>query len=118
MKKILLITILFFAFLSSHAQKAAVVPFDNFNGQKPAALAATETRYYCCPKCDFTADKEQPCPLHQFPLVKVGNYYCLGCGKYSSKEPGNCPENHGPKVRMNMKYVLLKAKEEDKSGVK
>ena len=92
------------------------MPLDNSGARKSAALAAIESKYYCCPRCDFTAVKEQLCPEHQLPLVKVGNYYCMICGKYSSAEQGACPDKHGAKIRMNMKYPIPEKMPEEKSG--
>lgn len=114
MKKILLIAILFLAFISSRAQQATSVPLDNYTGPKPAGLEAIESKYFCCVKCDFTAIKLQDCPVHALPLVHVGDYYCPSCGKHASVKPGNCPDHPIAKIRMNMKYVIPEKMEDDK----
>ena len=117
-KKILFIAILFFVSLSSRAQQATSVPLDNYYGPKPIGLEAIESKYYCCRMCDFTALKEQPCSVHHLSLVKVGNYYCAVCGKNSSSQQGTCPDTHGARIRMNMRYVIPEKMNPDNSGDK
>ena len=115
MKKILFTGFFFLAFFASRAQQATSVPLDN-TIPKPAGLEAMEAKYYCCTKCDYTAAKEQDCPIHRMPLIHVGNYYCPVCGKYSAAEKGNCRDGHGEKRKMEMKYVVPQMPEDDKSG--
>jgi hypothetical protein len=117
MKKILFTTLLFFAFHSLQAQQAVSVPIDNYSGPKPVGMEKVESKYFCCAKCDFVAKKLQDCPVHNIPLVHVGDYYCPACGKHASSKPGTCPEhNRLDKVKMNMKYVVAQPPTEEKSG--
>lgn len=116
MKKILFTAVLFFAFHSLHAQQATPVPLDNYKGPKPVGFEQIEAKYFCCAKCDFTAIKQQDCPVHALPLIHVGDYYCPSCSRHATVQPGNCPEHPIAKIRMNMKYVVAEPVKEDKPG--
>ena len=116
MKKILSTALLLFMLQSLHAQQATSVPPDNYNGPKPAGFEQIESKFFCCPKCDFVAVKQQDCPVHALPLVHVGDYYCPSCGKHVTAKQGNCPDLPIAKIRMNMKYVVAQPLKEDKQG--
>jgi len=105
MKKFLLISIIFFAFLSSRAQEVLPVPDENY--PKPIQVKEMESKFLCCPKCDFTALVSGVCPNHQIPLVKVDFFYCPVSSGYTSNIAGICPEHKTALTQMHMKYQKI-----------